>query len=684
MTLTLAARMTFDASKARAELRGVGVDTKAFATQTRDAGNATKRTGADIAAYEARVASLEAELRGLASAMKGYEDAARRSVPANNSAAGSVGNMAAQFNDVFVTVAAGQNPLQVAIQQGTQIGQAFGGRGAAGAVALLKQGFLQMISPVNLGTIAIIAGGAALIQWAVSALGMGKDADTAAKAVDRLAEAVKAQADAVFAGQVEIDKLRFGVDEEYQVELLREQIRLRTEYNAKVAELNTYLSSTSDSIDLQRVKTQDLRTEIEGIVAAYTLNGEALASQAAQSESLATTLAVIEGVRAQRAAELEASQRRSADEAARLAGIDMSRGIQAAGVAAADLANLLGISVSLAAQLGGSGAAYDAQLRRTGQSSGPDGVRSQQAGGGRFTPPVSGAGLATPVVRAGGGGGGAAAANAEADAVQKLIQQQQRELDILRETDPVKKELLRQREALAEATGAERRQIEGLIRTRIEEEEQLKNNKALADFANQSTATFLDSLIVKGAKASDVIRNLANSILQAGIQAFSLGQGPLAGLLGITGGLFGGGGGGGTGAFGLPRPFARGGEIRGPGTGTSDSILARLSDGEFVVNARAAARHRGLLEMINAGVSLPAFARGGQVAPSRGVQRTSGPGGGAGGVMNVNVDVSGAKGNAEIEQMVILGVQRGIELYNREVLPGRVLQISNKPRVRGA
>ena len=30
-----------------------------------------------------------------------------------------------------------------------------------------------------------------------------------------------------------------------------------------------------------------------------------------------------------------------------------------------------------------------------------------------------------------------------------------------------------------------------------------------------------------------------------------------------------------------------GGEVHGPGTGTSDSVPARLSDGEFVVTAKA-------------------------------------------------------------------------------------------------
>lgn len=52
-------------------------------------------------------------------------------------------------------------------------------------------------------------------------------------------------------------------------------------------------------------------------------------------------------------------------------------------------------------------------------------------------------------------------------------------------------------------------------------------------------------------------------------------------------------------AFALTRGFSTGGHVSGPGTGTSDSIPARLSHGEFVVNAAATKRNRGLLEAIN-------------------------------------------------------------------------------------
>jgi hypothetical protein len=63
--------------------------------------------------------------------------------------------------------------------------------------------------------------------------------------------------------------------------------------------------------------------------------------------------------------------------------------------------------------------------------------------------------------------------------------------------------------------------------------------------------------------------------------------------------------------------LAEGGHVRGPGTSTSDSIPAMLSDGEFVVHA-AAVKRPGvlpLLEMINApmDIRMPRFALGGYV-----------------------------------------------------------------------
>lgn len=51
-----------------------------------------------------------------------------------------------------------------------------------------------------------------------------------------------------------------------------------------------------------------------------------------------------------------------------------------------------------------------------------------------------------------------------------------------------------------------------------------------------------------------------------------------------------------------PLAFASGGLVKGPGTGTSDSIPARLSDGEFVATAASTKRYLPVLQAINSGM----------------------------------------------------------------------------------
>lgn len=59
---------------------------------------------------------------------------------------------------------------------------------------------------------------------------------------------------------------------------------------------------------------------------------------------------------------------------------------------------------------------------------------------------------------------------------------------------------------------------------------------------------------------------------------------------------------------------AGGGLVSGPGTGTSDSVPARLSDGEFVVNAAATSKYLDLLQAVNSGGSLKVPSVGSSIA----------------------------------------------------------------------
>lgn len=73
-----------------------------------------------------------------------------------------------------------------------------------------------------------------------------------------------------------------------------------------------------------------------------------------------------------------------------------------------------------------------------------------------------------------------------------------------------------------------------------------------------------------------------------------------------------------------PQKFATGGYISGPGTGTSDSIPAYLSNGEYVINAAAVRKlGRRHLDMLNRGIPIPRFADGGMVGTVSSLQMAS-------------------------------------------------------------
>lgn len=83
--------------------------------------------------------------------------------------------------------------------------------------------------------------------------------------------------------------------------------------------------------------------------------------------------------------------------------------------------------------------------------------------------------------------------------------------------------------------------------------------------------------------------------------------------------------------------FPHGGMLSGPGTGTSDSILLRASNGEFIVNAEATSQNRALLEAINSGQTLAAARQHVPAAP-----RGMGGMGAAGGTVLVRFEFAGA------------------------------------------
>lgn len=117
-------------------------------------------------------------------------------------------NLAAQFNDIGMMMASGQSPFLLAMQQGTQVSQVLNTMG--GRTQILKSlasGFMSVVNPVSLLTIGVIAGGAALFQWGMSALSASEDADTLGKKMEEVTEKSRDLAE-------ELRALRLGVSAE--------------------------------------------------------------------------------------------------------------------------------------------------------------------------------------------------------------------------------------------------------------------------------------------------------------------------------------------------------------------------------------------------------------------------------------------------------------------------------------
>lgn len=227
------------------------------------------------------------------------------------------------------------------------------------------------------------------------------------------------------------------------------------------------------------------------------------------------------------------------------------------------------------------------------------------------------------------------AAEREQKAVDSLIGSLREEVDVQRLLDPVQQEMRRHRDTLASATNAERAEVEKLITTREAEATAMAAAKEQMDFFKSSGFELFDDLTDGAGGFGDSLESIADRIRQIALEALLLGEGPLAGLLGggnaASGGLLGmaakalipGMGAAATGSSLSPNVlgdgslYADGGLIHGPGGGRSDDVPIWASSGEFMMNAKATAQNRHLLEAMNAGAQLPGFASGGAIDGSR-------------------------------------------------------------------
>lgn len=193
--------------------------------------------------------------------------------------------------------------------------------------------------------------------------------------------------------------------------------------------------------------------------------------------------------------------------------------------------------------------------------------------------------------------------NAEAGVLTQF-QAQQQILQLEAERIPQLQQILALLEAQAEAIGPEA--VKSIEAYRKEIGELTLMNKAATDSAMQlqgamgeGLQTGLESTLKNFrdiSNAGDLVKGVMQSIADAVLQLAAKLLAQRAALAILS--SFGGGGASAGAAAGSAVGAASGGHITGPGSGTSDSIPAWLSNGEFVVRA-AAVKQPGVLEMLH-------------------------------------------------------------------------------------
>jgi hypothetical protein len=143
------------------------------------------------------------------------------------------------------------------------------------------------------------------------------------------------------------------------------------------------------------------------------------------------------------------------------------------------------------------------------------------------------------------------AAERKRDAIRNLITQLETERDILRETDPVQREMIRLRDVLSGATEQEKNKIENLIRAKLREAEANADLREYTDILKGSVSSLAmavrngenvwDALADSALRALDRITDkILNDTLDAVSQLNSASGGGSGLFSGLLGGLFGG------------------------------------------------------------------------------------------------------------------------------------------------
>jgi len=184
-------------------------------------------------------------------------------------------------------------------------------------------------------------------------------------------------------------------------------------------------------------------------------------------------------------------------------------------------------------------------------------------------------------------------------------------------------------------------------------------------FFGQQFTSSLSGLLTGTMSVTDAVRNLANALIDAALQAMLLGQGPLAALFGTAGG---------GGLFGAIFGFADGGYTGQGGKYEPAGIVHR---GEYVMSKRATDKIGvGNLEALHRG-ALAGFDRGGYVGSAPAVRRAHMPANSSTPVaqpiqINAPITVNGSAGTPEQNADLARRMSKQLEQTMRGVVADEV------------
>ncbi|MCW8283945.1 phage tail length tape measure family protein [Agrobacterium sp. InxBP2] len=170
-----------------------------------------------ISANEMAAAIQRERQAALAStaAIKGRNAAIKATVTTSSGNSFNTANIAAQLQDIGVTAAMGMSPIQIALQQGTQLSAVLqqikdSGQGVGQGLAAA---FASVISPLSLVTIGVIAAGTAAFQYFSTVMSEGgKSAELLKEQAALIAAVAERWGDAVPALREYADQLKRAQD----------------------------------------------------------------------------------------------------------------------------------------------------------------------------------------------------------------------------------------------------------------------------------------------------------------------------------------------------------------------------------------------------------------------------------------------------------------------------------------